>query len=263
MKTDWLTCLPRDLPWREQILSLEEVESTNTLAKEMVKNGAKHGTVVIADSQTGGRGRMGRSFQSPAGQGIYMSLILRYPVSPDALMHLTCATAVYLRDALAEIAPIEPQIKWTNDIIHQKKKLAGILTELVITGQETCAIVGIGLNVCQNSMDFLPEIRSIATSLQLILDEKVAREAVFAKILQNLHRMDSALLTDRSAIMDRYRQHCATIGQEVSVLRGEDVRHGLALSVTEDGALLVRYTDGSEEAVNSGEVSIRGMYGYL
>lgn len=263
MGTDWLACLPQGFPWQDQILCLDEVESTNTLAKEMVKNGAKHGTVVIADSQTGGRGRMGRSFQSPAGQGIYMSVILRYPVKPETLMHLTCATAVYLCDALTEFAMIQPQIKWTNDIIHQKKKLAGILTELVITGQETCAIVGIGLNVCQDSSDFLPEIRSIATSLQLILDAKVAREAVFAKILQNLHRMDETLLTDRSAIMERYRQHCATIGQEVSVLRGEEVRHGLALSVTEEGALVVRYSDGSEEAVNSGEVSIRGMYGYM
>lgn len=263
MGTDWLACLPQGFPWQDQILCLDEVESTNTLAKEMAKNGAKHGTVVIADSQTGGRGRMGRSFQSPAGQGIYMSVILRYPVKPEALMHLTCATAVYLCDALTEFAMIQPQIKWTNDIIHQKKKLAGILTELVITGQETCAIVGIGLNVCQNSSDFLPEIRSIATSLRLILDAKVAREAVFAKILQNIHRMDQALLTEQSAIMSRYRERCATLGQEVSILHGDTVRHGLALSVTDEGALVVRFADGSEEAVNSGEVSIRGMYGYI
>ena len=192
-----------------------------------------------------------------------MSVILRYPVMPEALMHLTCATAVYLCDALAEIAPIQPQIKWTNDIIHQKKKLAGILTELVITGQETCAIVGIGLNVCQNSSDFLPEIRSIATSLQLILDTKVAREAVFAKILQNIYRMDQTLLAEQTVIMERYRKRCATLGKDVSILRDDTVRHGLALSVTDEGALLVRFPDGSEEAVNSGEVSIRGMYGYV
>ena len=262
MGTDWLSCLPEAHPWREQILCLDEVESTNTLAKEMAKNGAKHGTVVIADSQTGGRGRLGRSFQSPADKGIYMSVILRYPVKPEELMHLTCATAVYLCDSLKEAVPIQPQIKWTNDIIHQKKKLAGILTELVVTGQETCAIVGIGLNVCQNSGDFLPEIRSIATSLQLILDAKVAREAVFASILQNIYAMDQALLTKRSAIMERYRKNCATLGKEVSILRGDTLRHGHALSVTDDGALMVRFPDGSEEAVNSGEVSIRGMYGY-
>ncbi len=260
MGTDWLSCLPEQHPW--QVMAFDWVESTNTLAKEMAKKGAKHGTVVIADGQTGGRGRLGRSFQSHAGKGIYMSVILRYPVLPEKLMHLTCATAVYLRDALAEFAPIEPQIKWTNDIIHQKKKLAGILTELVVMGQETCCIVGIGLNVCQNSRDFSPEIRSIATSLGLILGQEISREAVFAKILQKIHEMDRVLLTAQGAILDRYREHCATLGNQVSVLRGDSVRHGLALAVDDSGALVVEYPDGSREAVNSGEVSIRGMYGY-
>ncbi len=260
MGTDWHSSLPEDFPWK--ILAFDCVESTNTLAKELAKKGAPHGTVVIADHQTGGRGRLGRSFQSPKGLGLYMSVILRYPVSPEKLLHLTCATAVYLREALAEIPGLNPKIKWTNDIICQKKKLAGILTELVTMGQETCAIVGIGLNVCQDSTDFLPEIREIATSIGLILDAKVAREAVFAMILQKLQAMDKALLTEQSAILERYRAHCATLGSQVSVVRGDSVRHGLALSIDEEGALVVQFPDGSREAVNSGEVSIRGMYGY-
>ena len=255
--------LPGDHPWQNQIILLDRVESTNTLAKEMAKNGAPHGTVLLADCQTGGRGRLGRSFHSPAGMGIYMSVILRYTCSPEELMHLTCACAVSVCDAVTEITDIRPDIKWTNDLIVGQKKLAGILTELVITGQETCAIVGIGLNVGQNSMDFDPQIRAIATSLRIILDQKVAREAVFDAILQKIYDMDQSLLTDKASIMERYRKDCITVGKQISVVRGEDVRHGLALSVTDDGALLVRFDDGSVQEVNSGEVSIRGMYGYV
>ena len=263
MKNQMNHFLPGDHPWQNQIILLDSVESTNTLAKEMAKNGAPHGTVVVADRQTAGRGRLGRSFQSPAGMGIYMSVILRYGCKPEELMHLTCACGVSICDALAQIAGIRPGIKWINDLVVDGKKLAGILTELVITGRETCAIVGIGLNVCQNPMDFDPEIRAKATSLWQILDQKVAREAVFGEILQKIYQMDQHLLTGKAAIMERYRKDCITLGKQISVVRGEEIRHGQALSVTDDGALLVRFDDGSEETVNSGEVSIRGMYGYV
>jgi len=255
--------LPGDHPWQNQIILLDSVESTNTLAKEMAKNGAPHGTVLLAQQQTGGRGRLGRRFHSPAGMGIYMSVILRYPCKPEALMHLTCACAVSVCDAVTEIAGFRPEIKWINDLVVGQKKLAGILTELVITGQETCAIVGIGLNVCQNPMDFDPEIRTIATSLRQILDREVAREALFDAIVQKIYEMDKTLMTHRTAIMDRYRAGCITVGKYISVLRGEEVRHGQALSITDDGALLVRFDDGNMQEVNSGEVSIRGMYGYV
>lgn len=263
MKSQNKNFLPGDHPWQNQIILLDSVESTNTLAKEMAKNGASHGTVVLADRQTAGRGRLGRRFHSPAGMGIYMSVILRYACKPEELMHLTCACSVSICDALTKAAGIRPGIKWINDLVVGQKKLGGILTELVITGRETCAIVGIGLNVCQNPMDFDPEIRAIATSLGQILDQKVAREAVFDAILREIYKMDQTLLTDKAAIMERYRKDCITIGKQISVVRGEEVRHGQALRITDDGALLVRFDDGSEQEVNSGEVSIRGMYGYV
>lgn len=255
--------LPGDHPWQNQIIQLDSVESTNTLAKEMAKNGAPHGTVIVADRQTAGRGRLGRSFQSPAGMGIYMSVILRYACKPEDLMHLTCACGVSVCNAVAKAVGFRPGIKWINDLVSAKKKLAGILTELVVTDRETCAIVGIGLNVCQKTMDFDPEIRATATSLALILDQKVARQAVFDAILHEIYRMDQHLLTDKFAIMDRYRKDCITLNRQISVVRGDEVRHGLALNVMDNGALLVRYDDGSEQEVNSGEVSIRGMYGYV
>ena len=255
--------LPGDHPWQNQIHHFACVESTNTLAKEMAKQGAPHGTVLIADSQTGGRGRLGRHFHSPADMGIYMSVILRYGCKAEKLMHLTCACGVSICDAVAECIGIRPGIKWTNDLVHQGKKLGGILTELVFCGEEICAIVGIGLNCSQNPTDFDQEIRPIAASLTMISDQKVAREQVAAAMIRHLLQMDAQLLADPKAIMERYRKDCITIGKEISLLRGDTVRHGIALEVEDDGALLVRFIDGSTEAVQSGEVSVRGMYGYV
>ena len=138
-----------DHPWRQHIQWLESTESTNTLAKTLAAEGAPHGTVVIADRQTGGRGRMGRSFCSPAGKGIYMSVILRPQCSPRELMHLTCAAAVAACDAITSVTKLCPSIKWTNDLILNEKKLGGILTELSFSfGNENnfSAIIGIGIN---------------------------------------------------------------------------------------------------------------------
>ncbi len=263
MDKDFCRFLPGDHPWQKHIILLDCVRSTNTLAKEMAKNGAPHGTVVVADCQTGGRGRLGRSFHSPAEMGLYMSVVLRYACGPETLMHLTCAVGVSICDALQTKFGIRPRIKWINDIIFGDKKLAGILTELVTVGRETCAIVGIGLNCCQNSGDFPADIRDKAVSLAQIMDQEISRPAVFAGILQNLQQMDTRLLTRQKAIMDRYRQDCITPGSEVSVVQGDTVRHGLALQVEDDGSLLVRFSTGQTQTVNSGEVSIRGMYGYV
>ena len=255
--------MPAGHPWIDRIHYFDCVESTNTLAKEMAKAGAPHGTVLIADRQTAGRGRLGRSFLSPGGMGIYMSVILRYDCQATDLMHLTCACGVHLCNAVESVLQIRPGIKWINDLVVGQKKLAGILTELVVTGQETCAIVGIGLNVCQKTADFDPQIQSIATSLALISGQQFSRPAVFDAIVQNIYRMDQSLFTQKDRIMTRYRQNCITLGQQISVVRGDEIRHGQALAITDEGALLVRYDDGNTQEVNSGEVSVRGMYGYV
>ena len=255
--------LSTSYPWKDRLHHFDCVESTNTLAKEMAKNGAPHGTVLIADRQTAGRGRLGRSFHSPARQGIYMSVILRYRCKAEDLMHLTCACGVAVCDALEPILNTRPGIKWINDLVYNRKKLAGILTELVFTGDEICAIVGIGINCCQNPEDFDPSIRSIATSVAMITGQAPNREQLIAAILEQLVLMDQQLLSNRSKLMERYRADCITLGQSVSVLQNEIAEHGTALNVRDDGALLVRFDDGSERAVNAGEVSVRGMYGYV
>lgn len=258
--------LPQDHPWGSRIHFYDCVESTNTLAKTMAAGGAPHGTVLIADRQTLGRGRLGRSFLSPGGAGIYLSVILRPDCLPRELMHLTCAAAAAMCDAVEKATGLRPGIKWTNDLVHGKRKLAGILTELGLdssTGKISYAVVGIGINCCQKEGDFPPELQNIAASLAMVTGNEIDRSALAAAMIDALEGMDRQLLAKKATILNAYRANCVTLGQEVSVVRGAEIRHGTALDIDEDGALVVRFTDGRTEAVSSGEVSIRGMYGYV
>ncbi len=265
MKEQILTALPDSYPWKEHLQFFPEIDSTNDRLKALARQGAPHGTVLIADHQTGGHGRMGRSFHSPEGVGIYLSILLRPNCKPAELMHLTCATAVAMCDAVETAAGFRPGIKWTNDLVSGKRKLGGILTELGLgaKGQVDYAIIGIGLNCRQSKPDFPPEIRDIAGSLEMISGQKIHRARVAAAMMEALARMSTELLAKKEAMLEHYRADCITIGQEISLLRGDEIRHGKALTVDDAGALVVLFPDGHMEAVNSGEVSVRGMYGYV
>ena len=265
MKDAIIAALPGDFPWQNQILWFDTIDSTNTRAKELARQGAPHGTVLLADSQTGGRGRLGRSFHSPAGTGIYMSVILRPDCGPGDLMHLTCAVAVAMCDAVEAATGLRPGIKWTNDLVSGQRKLGGILTELGLRqdGKTDYSIIGIGLNCCQSEADFPEEIRAIAGSLSGVTGRDIDRARVVAAMLTSLRDMNDSLLAGREQMISRYRRDCITVGQDISLLRGEEVRHGKAVDVDEEGALVVLFPDGHLEAVNSGEVSVRGMYGYI
>ena len=252
-----------DHPWQDRIEYFQTLDSTNTYAKELAMQGAAEGTVIIAGQQTGGRGRLGRSFSSPAGMGLYFSMILRPDCYPEALMHLTCAAGVAASDAVNQLGCPMPQIKWTNDLILGRKKLGGILTELAVdpvSRKVDWAVVGIGINCSQKTEDFPEEIRNMATSLGI---DSACRAQLAAALVRCLWQMRQQLFSGKDEIMDKFRHRCITIGQEISVLRGDAVRHGKALNVDEDGGLVVEYSDGGMETVCSGEVSIRGMYGYL
>ncbi len=242
------------------------VDSTNNLAKELAAQGAPSGTVLIADRQSAGRGRLGRTFLSPGGMGIYLSVILRPDCMPSEIMHLTCAAAVAACDAVEAALGLRPGIKWTNDLIFQNRKLGGILTELSLNPKNArveYAIVGIGINCCQSETDFDASIRTMACSAQMITGQTIDRSLLCAKLVESLYAMDTDLLTRKEFTLQRYRADCMTLGKEVSVVRGDDIRHAVAMDIDQQGALIVRYEDGSTEAVNSGEVSIRGFYGYV
>jgi len=265
MKDLILQNMTESCPWQDSVLWFPSIDSTNTRAKELAAQGAPHGTVLIADHQTGGRGRRGRSFHSPAGSGIYMSVILRPDCPPSELMHLTCAAAVAVCDAIENSCGIRPGIKWTNDLVCGKRKLAGILTELGLSPMGTVdyAVIGIGINCCQEETDFPEDIRSIAGSLHSVTGKVICREQVAAAMVEALYRMSEILLTGREGILNRYRNDCITLGNEVSVVKADGlVRHGTAMDIDGEGALIVQFPTGTE-TVNSGEVSVRGMYGYV
>lgn len=265
MLTSVLSHFPTGFSWKDNILYFDTIDSTNTKAKELAAHNAPHGTVLIAGHQTGGRGRMGRSFHSPEGKGIYLSVLLRPHCHASQLMHLTCAAAVAVCDAIESTESLRPGIKWTNDLVIEKRKLGGILTELSLGagGLVDYAVVGIGINCCQRTEDFPTEIQSIATSLSSAIGRPIDRSRLIAAMILQLQQTMDGILIQKEAIMNRYRRDCITIGSEISICNAEQVRHGTAVSIDNEGALLVRFPDGHTEAVNSGEVSIRGMYGYV
>lgn len=260
-----LPFLPEDHLWKNQIHWFDFIDSTNDEARRMAKSGAPHGTVLIADHQTGGHGRRGRSFHSPEGVGIYMSILLRPNCAPTELMHLTCAAAVAMCDAVEQAVGFRPGIKWTNDLVYGKRKLGGILTELGFTreGMVDFAIIGIGINCCQTAADFPPEIRGFAGSLAMASGKPVERDRIAGAMIKALQIMDSRLLSEKAETLRRYRKDCITLGQDIVLVRGDETRHGKALDIDNDGALLVEFVPGQTETVSSGEVSVRGMYGYI
>lgn len=266
MKEKILSQFTTECPWRDTLYWYDSIDSTNTLAKQLAKEGAPHGTVLVAGRQTGGRGRMGRSFSSPPGMGVYLSVILRPGCKPDNLMHLTCAAAVAACKAVEAAFGVRPDIKWTNDLVCGRKKLSGILTELSLdsaTGLVDFAILGIGINCCQKKEDFPAELQDMATSIFQLTERPCSPARLVATLMEALYEMDGQLLSHKQQLMDIYRSRCITLGKDIVVVRGEETSYGTALALDEDGGLLVRFLDGTEKIVRCGEVSVRGMYGYL
>lgn len=251
--------------WRDYLRYYPTITSTNDVLKQMAQQGAEHGTILIAGEQTGGRGRLGRSFQSPADVGIYMSVLLRPECKPEKLMHLTCAAACAACDAIEKSAGFRPGIKWTNDIVFQKRKLAGILTEMGFhpDGTVAYAVVGIGINCYQTQADFSPDIQAFAGSLAMVSQRSIDRAKVAAAMADAFQKMSDGLLENKESVMAQYRRDCITLGQDVSVIRADVTRYGKALDIDDEGALIVSFPDGCIETVNSGEVSVRGLYNYV
>ena len=236
-----------------QVLYYSQVDSTNNVLKQM--EAVEHGTVVHSTLQTAGRGRLGRSFSSQKG-GLYLSVYLKREESLDRLLHLTPMVAVAVRRAIGEACGVDVQIKWINDLVKEGKKLCGILVEIAPQGG---VIVGIGINC--NTKDFPEELRDIAGSLCDFCTE-VDEEALLQALIRNLQEMDEVLFSHKAQWMEEYATHCVTLGKEVWLLRGETRRQAYAQAIDENGALIVRLPDGTQETVSSGEAGVRGMYGY-
>lgn len=248
------------------LLCLDVIDSTNTECKRQAMAGAPHGLAVLSEEQTGGRGRLGRTFQSPKGCGLYLSLLLRPNLPPQEVVDFTAWVAVAVCDGIEAACGIRPQIKWTNDIVLGGKKLCGILTELGLESETNSLqylVTGIGINVNHTPEDFDEEVRSIATSLSMYLGKPVRRAALAVEILKALDRMYAGFPHNKQEYLERYRSDCLTVGKDVQLITPVSRQEARALSIDDEFRLVVELPDGTQKALSAGEVSVRGMYGYV
>lgn len=249
-----------------RLLCLDSVDSTSTQAKRLSSQGEPEGLVVLSNSQTAGRGRAGRTFHSPADSGLYLSALLRPALPAEAVVHFTAWTAVAVCDGIQAACGVRPQIKWTNDLVLGGKKLGGILTELSLvqtTGALDYLVVGIGINVNGAEDSFPEDIRSIATSLSAQLGHPVDRTALAVELIRSLDRMYARFPEGKQDYLAQYRRDCLTVGNPVRLITPASSKEAYAVGIDDEFRLLVEYPDGSTQAVSTGEVSVRGMYGYV
>ena len=236
----------------------EETTSTNDVVEKLARDGVREGVVVFAESQTRGRGRLGRKWVSPARKGLWFSILLRPQLRPQETTQLTVATATALRRAIHAETNLPVEIKWPNDILISGKKVAGILTEMSAELDRVRHVIpGIGLDVNQDVDEFSPELRKIATSLKIEKGESFSRAALAAAILHELDEEYSRICSGRFAeISSEWEEHCATIGKEVTVQIGDRKIRGRAESLDDDGALVLRTEHGRLQLITGGDVTI-------
>ena len=245
---------------------LDVIDSTNTECKRRAMAGAPEGLVVIADGQTGGRGRLGRTFQSPKGCGLYLSALLRPRLEPARVTDFTAWAAVAVCDGIEAACGVRPRIKWTNDIVMNGKKLVGILTELGLESESNALeylVTGIGVNVNHRPEDFTPEIRDMATSLAQQLGRPVRRTELAVQLVRALDRMYAGFPDNKAEYLAKYRADCLTPGNQVQLVTPVSRQEAWAVEIDDAFRLVVELPDGSRKALSAGEVSVRGMYGYV
>lgn len=268
MKTSWAG---------KNILYYDATDSTNLRIRQAGDEGAPHGTLAVADRQTAGRGRRGRSWESPEGSCIYMSLLLRPEIAPDRASMITLVMALSVAEGIRrylgqtihgemnmpESVPAV-QIKWPNDIIISGKKLAGILTEMSSQiDYINHVIVGVGINV--NIMEFSEEIKGTATSLRKEYGCEIKRAGLIAEVMKCFEKNYEIFLKteDMSGLMERYSEILVNCDRDVQVIGAKETYTAHAVGIDRTGELIVEKEDGTVEKINAGEVSVRGVYGYV
>ncbi len=247
----------------QNLVFYQTTTSTNELAKTLASQGAVEGTVIVADTQTGGKGRRGRSWTSPAGQGLWMSVVLRPQLKPSEASKLTLLAAVAVVKAINRVCGLQVGIKWPNDIVYEGKKLAGILLEMsTIQGGIQYLVIGIGINVNIPLGKFSLELQDRASSLLQVSGQLVDRTALLQALLQELELAYLQLNCGQfELVLTDWREASVTLGQEVQVEDASELYLGTALDIDEQGALLLRLQNGEAVKVLSGDISVRSMKG--
>jgi BirA family biotin operon repressor/biotin-[acetyl-CoA-carboxylase] ligase len=237
----------------------ERTTSTNDVIEKLARDGVKEGVVVFAEAQSQGRGRLGRTWTSPAHKGLWFSILLRPDMRPQAATQLTVAAAASTRRAIALQTALQPEVKWPNDILVRGRKVAGILTELrAEVDRLNHVILGIGVDVNLNPSDFPPDVRKLATSLKIESGQTLPRSDLAVVILRELDRDYGRIVEGRfGTVADEWEEHCSTLGQDVCIEQGQRRICGRAESLGEDGALLVRTEHGHLERVLGGDVVVQ------
>lgn len=248
----------------QKVCYFAETDSTNIQAKRLGDEGAPHGTLVVAEKQNAGRGRRGKGWESPPGHSIYMTLLLRPDIPPVKAPMLTLVMAYSVAEGLRRAAGADVQIKWPNDIVLHGKKLVGILTEMSTEiDYINHVVIGVGINV--NMESFSAEIARTATSLRIETGRVMKRSPLVAEIMScfETYYAQFCRTEDLSGLREAYNRLLVNCQEEVQILGAKEPYRALALGINDSGELLVRKEDGSEEAVYAGEVSVRGIYGYV
>ncbi|HZJ56988.1 MAG TPA: biotin--[acetyl-CoA-carboxylase] ligase [Clostridia bacterium] len=244
----------------------DTINSTNNRARELALAGAPEGTLIIAETQTVGRGRLGRNWISPKGRGVWMSLILRPDIPPEKAPGITTVIAVAIRRALNQLTGLDFGIKWPNDIIMDGKKVCGILTEMHGDMDRIYYVaVGIGINVNLGKSDLPAELIQTATSLNVGMGENMDRRSIIARAMKEIEDTYSRYIEDGDfdAILKECKMHSLTLNRSVTVIGRDGEFEGYAIDFDADGSLLVKMQDGRVRKVISGDVSVRGRDGYV
>jgi BirA family biotin operon repressor/biotin-[acetyl-CoA-carboxylase] ligase len=236
----------------------EQTTSTNDVVEKLARDGVKEGVVVFAESQTKGRGRLGRVWTSPVRKGLWFSILLRPNLRPQETTQLTVAAATALWRAINGITGLSPEIKWPNDILIGGKKVVGILTELSAEVDRVKHItLGVGVDVNLAVDEFPAELRKVATSLRIEMGKPIVRAELATAILRELDLDYARVCAGKfPQLADEWEERCATIGKQVVVGIGERKLRGRAESLDDDGALLLRTEHGRLERIIGGDVTL-------
>ncbi len=249
-----------------EIIFIESIDSTNNYGKKICGKEFVEGTIIIAEEQTTGRGRLGRNWISPKGEGIWMSILLKPNLKPEQASQLTILAAYAAAKSIRDMLELDALIKWPNDIVIDGRKACGILTEM---GAEidriNYLIVGIGINVNIEEKSFYANSLNTATSLRIEKGEAIDRKALLAKVIENFESLYMAFIESKNIedLLYKYKKISVTLGKEIKFSFNKEDFIGTAVDIDSLGRLLIKLKNGEIIELSSGEVSVRGIYGYV